>query len=320
MDKVLNVAVFGYGFMGRKHASAIQKNPGLKLTAVIDNQISSGNPEDILIFEDPESFVKAGTATELVVITTPNFLHFENAKFLLENGYHILLEKPFTLKADELEILQKKASDNGKKIYYSVINRFSPVSKFAKNLVESGKLGSLIFVQANCFWNRGENYYIKGSWKGSKDRDGGTLYTQFFHFLDMIFWLFGVPRLDYSSTGTLKNKHLIEIEDCGSINFSYESSALGNLNFSTAVNHKNFESTLIIIADNGTLKIGGQYCDRIEYLDLNGENPPKLETDATANIGLFWEEIRTAVINNQNQIDADHFVALTAFIESCYRK
>ncbi|MBK9629298.1 MAG: hypothetical protein IPO56_16825 [Flavobacteriales bacterium] len=51
--------------------------------------------------------------------------------------------------------------------------------------------GDIYVVQVNCYWNRDERYYKKGGWKGTQSLDGGTLFTQFSHFIDILYWLFG---------------------------------------------------------------------------------------------------------------------------------
>ena len=73
-------------------------------------------------------------------------------------------------------------------------NRFNPPVVGVKKLIDENKLGRIFSIQVNCFWNRNAEYY-NSTWRGTKELDGGTLFTQFSHFIDIIFWLAGMLRM-----------------------------------------------------------------------------------------------------------------------------
>jgi predicted dehydrogenase len=83
------------------------------------------------------------------------------------------------------------ALQRNKHVFAVMQNRYSPPSEWLKEIIETKKLGEIFMVQVNCFWNRDDRYYKKGGWKGTQDMDGGTLFTQFSHFIDIMYWLFG---------------------------------------------------------------------------------------------------------------------------------
>jgi predicted dehydrogenase len=83
------------------------------------------------------------------------------------------------------------AKRNNKNVFCVMQNRYSPPSSWLKSVIESDSLGSIFHVQINCFWNRDDRYYQNTSWKGKKQFEGGTLYTQFSHFVDTLYWIFG---------------------------------------------------------------------------------------------------------------------------------
>jgi predicted dehydrogenase len=131
-------------------------------------------------------------------------------------------------------------------------------------------------VQLNCYWNRDERYYKPDSWHGKKDQDGGTLFTQFSHFIDIMYWLFGDIENINSRIKDFNHESLTEFEDSGFINFDFINGGIGCINFSTSVWDKNLESSMTIISENGAIKIGGQYMDKVEYCHVKDYVMPEL--------------------------------------------
>jgi predicted dehydrogenase len=155
-------------------------------------------------------------------------------------------------------------------------NRYSPPSTWIKKVIEDKILGEIYLVQLNCYWNRDDRYYTKGSWHGNKNLDGGTLFTQFSHFIDIVYWLFGDIDNIKSKFFNFNHAHLTEFEDSGFITFDFIKGGNGILNYSTSVWDKNLESSMTIIAEKGTVKIGGQYMDKVEYCHIDGYTLPVL--------------------------------------------
>ena len=131
-------------------------------------------------------------------------------------------------------------------------------------------------VQVNCYWNRDERYYTKKNWHGTKDLDGGTLFTQFSHFIDILFWLFGDIENIKTNIKTFNHSNLTEFEDSGNVLFDFVSGGSGAFNFSTSVWDSNLESSMTIIAENGTIKVGGQYMNKVEYCHVKNYTMPEL--------------------------------------------
>jgi predicted dehydrogenase len=149
--------------------------------------------------------------------------------------------------------------------------------------VESDVLGKINMVQINCYWNRDERYYKKDTWHGSRKLDGGVLYTQFSHFIDVMYWLFGDITHIRSRIKNFNHQELTEIEDSGTVSFDFVNGGTGVLNFSTSCWNKNFESSITVLAENGTLKVGGQYMDEVEYCHIKDYELPKLEASNPPN-------------------------------------
>jgi predicted dehydrogenase len=138
-----------------------------------------------------------------------------------------------------------------------------------KNALDSGKLGNVYSLQLNCFWNRNQDYY-QNSWKGTKLLDGGTLFTQFSHFIDLLYWMFGDVEMVKAITSNVAHKNLVEFEDNGAVLLQFENGIICSIHFTINAYKKNMEGSLTVFAEKGTVKIGGQYLNTLEYESMEG--------------------------------------------------
>ncbi|MBP9160591.1 MAG: Gfo/Idh/MocA family oxidoreductase, partial [Flavobacteriales bacterium] len=162
-------------------------------------------------------------------------------------------------------------------------NRYSPPSHWLKEMVEEKRLGDIFLVQLNCYWNRDARYYKADGWKGSADLDGGTLFTQFSHFVDIMYWLFGDITDIQGRFADFNHKDLTDFEDSGLVNFRFLKGGMGCLNYSTSVWDKNLESSITVIGSKGSVKVGGQYMDQVEHCHVQDYEMPVLEPTNPAN-------------------------------------
>ena len=109
------------------------------------------------------------------------------------------------------------------------------------------------------------------------------MFTQFSHFIDILYWLFGDISEIKSRFNSFNHKKLTDFEDSGIITFNINSGGFGSINFTTSVWNKNFESSMTIIAENGTIKIGGQYMNEVEYCNIKDYKMPDLEKTRPGN-------------------------------------
>ncbi len=275
----IKFAVLGCGHIGKRHAEMIQRNGYARLVALIDIKDKSELKLDSFntpFFCSLEAFLESGIETDVINIATPNGLHASQALQCLNAGKHVVVEKPIALTKQDAEKMICAAELRRKHIFCVMQNRYSPPSVWIKDLVNSGTIGKIFLVQLNCFWNRDERYYTKKTWHGTKDLDGGTLFTQFSHFIDILYWLFGDVEQIEARLASFNHQHLTEFEDSGIATFNFLNGGMGCISFSTSVLDKNMESSIIIIAENGSIKIGGQYMDKVEYCHLKNYTMPKL--------------------------------------------
>jgi predicted dehydrogenase len=272
-------AVLGYGNIGKRHASIIDRNPETELVAVCD--IKHGehvglNGEKIPFFNSLESLLESGPVFDVLSIATPNGLHADHALAAIKAKKHVVIEKPMALTKTDCEEIIFKALQANRHVFCIMQNRFSPPANWIKTLIESGKLGNIYMAQINCYWNRDQKYYRNSEWKGTNALDGGTLFTQFSHFIDMMYWLFGDISDVQAIFRNFNHQHVTEFEDSGIVSFKFANNGIGCINFSTAVWDRNMESSVTIIAENGTVKISGQYMNEVEYCHVKDYSMPVL--------------------------------------------
>ncbi len=170
-----------------------------------------------------------------------------------------------------------------KTVFCVMQNRYSPPSVWLKDIVDNKILGDVYMVQLNCYWNRDERYYKKGNWKGTGSLDGGTLFTQFSHWVDIMYWLFGDIKNIQAKFADFNHKDSTDFEDSGFVSFDFVNGGMGSINYSTSVWDKNLESSLTIIGSKGSIKVGGQYMDVVEICNIKDYTMPKLGDTNPAN-------------------------------------
>lgn len=292
-DKKIGFAVAGCGHIGKTHIAMIDENLSSELIAAVDiNEPVLKNNEQgkAKYFSSLEALFKneIASSVDVVCVATPNGLHASMALQALQAKKHVVLEKPMALTRAEAEQIIFRSLDVHKHVFVVKQNRYSPPTAWLKKLVAGGALGKIYMVQLNCYWNRDERYYLPGSWHGSKKMDGGILFTQFSHFIDIMFWVFGDIKNIQARINNFKKIEGVEFEDSGIAQFDFLNGGIGCINFSTAVCNKNMESSITVIAQNGSLKIGGQYMNSIEYCDIKNYTAPQLaQTNAGNNYGAY---------------------------------
>ncbi|MEO8086472.1 MAG: Gfo/Idh/MocA family oxidoreductase [Bacteroidota bacterium] len=281
----IKIAVIGCGHIGKRHAEMIRRNPEAELVAVCDilPKEKLGLNDDVPFFSSVGELFSSGIAVDVVNVCTPNGLHAEHCLVALEHKKHVVVEKPMALTVAACEKIIFKALQVSRHVFCVMQNRYSPPSAWIKEVIEKKLLGKIFMVQLNCYWNRDERYYNGKSWKGSADLDGGTLFTQFSHFIDIMYWLFGDINELQGKFADFNHHALTAFEDSGFVSFNFLNGGMGSLNYSTAVADKNLESSLTIIGEHGSVKIGGQYMNEVEYCNIKNYSMPTLAKSSPAN-------------------------------------
>lgn len=268
--KKIKFAVVGCGSIGKRHVAVVDADERATISALCDKNISKAQEisdlyGDIPVYEDYRQLIKE-TDADIISICTPHGLHSEMSIFAAEAKKNVLVEKPMALRSSDARLMIEKARENGVSLMVVKQNRFNVPITLTKKALDENKLGKIYMVQCNVLWNRNEEYYSESDWRGRKDLEGGALFTQVSHFIDLLVWWFG-DVIDANALIDTK-LHDIEVEDCGSASITFSSGVMGSLLWTTCVYNKNYEGSITIIGENGTIKIGGPYLNIIDFWDV----------------------------------------------------
>ncbi|NOT76623.1 MAG: Gfo/Idh/MocA family oxidoreductase [Cyclobacteriaceae bacterium] len=279
MTKKVKFGIVGCGRIAQRHAEHIHAKG--ELIAVCDNVPDKADQMakqyNAKAYYSLEEMTSSEKEIEVIAICSPNGLHANHSISVLQAGFHALCEKPMAITVNDCGRMIQAAEKSNRRLFAIKQNRYNPPVAAVKRVIDEGRLGKINSVQLTCFWNRNEDYY-KNSWKGTLDMDGGTLFTQFSHFVDLLYWLLGDVKSVQAYLGNFNHKGIIEFEDTGAVIMEFQSGAIGTINYTVNSYKKNMEGSLTLFGDKGTVKIGGQYLNELEYQSIEGytiENLPE---------------------------------------------
>ena len=330
MKNKIGFGVLGLGHIGQKHCLHIIENPSANLvqTADINKELNFNNVANVHTLET----LLQNPDIDVINVCTPNGFHAEHAILALKAQKHVVIEKPIALSSQECNLIHQASLENNKLVFCVMQNRFSPPSLWIKSVVDQNLLGEIFSIQINCFWNRDDRYYTPNHWHGNLKLDGGPLFTQFSHFIDLLYWLFGDIQITHANFQNFNHQHSTQFEDSGVVSFNLKNSnTLGSINYSTSVYDKNFESSISIIGQNGSVKLGGQYMNEISYCHIKDYTLPEIASSNPPNhygnyIGSAANHpyVIQNVINTLQQNETPHTqfsegAAVVQIIENIYK-
>ena len=270
-DRKLRLALVGCGRIAQNHFAALaQHAPRAELVAVCDVSppalaaavALTGAPG----FDSLDALL-AGSDADLVVLATPSGLHPRQAMQVARAGRHVLSEKPMATKWDEGVEMVRTCREAGVKLFVVKQNRLNGTLQLVKRAVEQGRFGRLAAVVVNVFWTRPQSYYDAAPWRGRWDMDGGAFMNQASHYVDMVDWLVGPVDNVHAYTATLARD--IEAEDTGVMSLRLRNGALASINVTMLTYGKNFEGSLTLVGECGTVRIGGVAVNRIDHWEFD---------------------------------------------------
>lgn len=280
MNKI-KFGVVGFGNIGKRHVQHILNNEEAQLVAICDEKSIEEKIDGVHYFTSLETMLQEENI-DVVNVCTPNYLHHAHTILSLQYKKHVVCEKPMAISVAQCNEMIEAAAENAKTIFVVKQNRFNEPVQQVKKLMNENGLGNIYFINVNCFWNRNEYYYNESNWRGKKHLDGGCLFTQFSHFIDILYYLFGEIK---NVKGLMKNFNhaYTEVEDSGSFVMETTQGAIVNFNFSTCSFEKNMEGAITVLGEYGTVKIGGQYLNTIEYQHIKAVQLPEINIVAKSN-------------------------------------
>ncbi len=273
----LRLALVGCVLIAKNHIDALERHHDrAHWVAVCDNQpdraaaaaSSTGAPA----FESLESLLNSpAVRPDLVVLATPSGLHPRQAIRCAQVGVHVLTEKPMATKWEEGMAMVRACRDAGVKLFVVKQNRLNPTMQCLKRAIGQGRFGRIVMVNVNVFWTRPQSYYDEAPWRGRWDLDGGAFMNQASHYVDMVDWLVGPVDNVHAYTATLARD--IEAEDTGVMSLRLRSGGLASINVTMLTHDRNFEGSITILGEKGTVRLGGVAVNQIQHWQFDEPRP-----------------------------------------------
>ena len=261
----MNVGIIGLGHIGKRHMDNVLENPNLELLCVAEPNLEVEVPQGVGIhYNFVDMLNQYGDELNLVIVATPNCLHYRMIRECVERGIPVLAEKPIVLNKHEAKLISQLVNKTQVPVFVNYPLRFlKSVSEVKNRLGEIGKPNMTIF---NVFWNRNEEYYTASDWRGTRSEEGGPLFNEFIHHLNLLKYLFGEIENVGGNVYDFNHSYT-EVEDSGNFNFTFMSGGMGSLNYSVAAPKKSFDVQLTVMGDVGCFRLKELYLNNLKIDD-----------------------------------------------------
>ncbi len=274
-ERPIRFALVGCGRISANHIEALkQHRERAELVAVCDTRpaaLQAAVAQTGAAGFDSLDALLAGCDADIVTLATPSGLHPLQAMRVAASGRHVLSEKPMATKWEDGMAMVRACRDAGVKLFVVKQNRLNPTMQLLKTAVEAGRFGRVHMVAVNVFWTRPQSYYDEAPWRGRWDMDGGAFLNQASHYVDMVDWLVGPVDSVHAYTAT--QARAIEAEDSGVMSLRLRSGGLASVNVTMLTHGKNFEGSITILGERGTVRVGGVAVNRIEHWEFDQARP-----------------------------------------------
>lgn len=318
----MRYALIGCGRISTNHIKAAVQN-NLEITAVCD--VMPEHMENVLkkhgLHENP--LIRRYTdyrqmiqeiRPELASIATESGLHAEIALYCIENGIHVIIEKPMAMSLRDADKIIQMSEEKCIKVSACHQNRFNVAVQQLRKALEGGRFGRLSHGSIHVRWNRNRDYYTQAPWRGTWAQDGGALMNQCIHGIDLLRWTFGNEIDEVYGQTRQQFHHYLEAEDAGMAVVKFKNGAIATIEGTTNVFPQNLEETLYVFGERGTVKIGGKSTNNIDVWNFADETDLDLKNkglqEATSNvygnghISLFADMIDAIKNDRQPYVDA----------------
>jgi len=266
LDRKIRVAMVGCGRISKNHFSALEHlREDLELVAVCDRDRSvlkvHAEQYGVPGYVSLKAMLEA-EELDMAILCSPSGLHPDQTVMLAEFGINVVTEKPMaTHWSDGLRMV--KACDVAN-VWLFVVkqNRKNATLQLLKQAMDEKRFGKIHMVHINVFWSRPQSYYDQADWRGTWEFDGGAFMNQASHYIDLIDWLIGPVEKVQAMVSTTRQ---IEVEDTGVINLKWRNGALGSVAVTMLTYPQNFEGSITILGETGTVRVGGVAANEIQH-------------------------------------------------------
>lgn len=266
----IRIAIAGCGRISKNHFGAIESyGTDLELAAVcdVDNKALQQHAEAHHVpgYQYLEDLLKK-EKVDLISLCSPSGLHPSQTILAAKYGVHVLTEKPMATRWKDGIAMVKACDEANVQLFVVKQNRRNATLQLLKRAIDEKRFGKIYMVAINVFWNRNQAYYNSAPWRGTWELDGGAFMNQASHYIDLVNWLIGPVADVQAMTGTLERD--IQVEDTGVMNIRWRSGALGSISVTMLTYPQNFEGSITIIGEKGTVRIGGVALNEIQNWDF----------------------------------------------------
>lgn len=298
------IALVGCGRISANHFDAIARVDGLELVAVCDvveaRARAAGERTGVPHFTSYERMLQEA-ACDVVVIATPSGLHPQHGVLAARAGKHVVSEKPMAISLAAADELVKVCDDAGVHLFVVKQNRLNATVQLLKRAIDRGRFGRIYMANATVRWSRPQEYYDQASWRGTWEFDGGAFMNQASHYVDLMHWLVGPVEGVMAKTATMARR--IEAEDSGAAVLKFRSGAIGVIEVTVLTFPKNYEGSITILGEKGTVKVGGTAVNRIEHWQFaDYDDDDKLVEAASTNPPSVYGHGHEAYYRNVLQV------------------
>ena len=215
----------------------------------------------------------------------------------------------------------------GVRLFVVKQNRNLPTLQKIKHAIQHGRFGQIYMVNINVFWTRPPAYYESSLWRGTRAMDGGAFMNQASHYVDLLDWLIGSVSTVHAYMGTLARN--IETEDTGTLSLQWSCGAIGSMNVTMLTYPKNLESSITILGERGSVKIGGLSANEIQYWVFedqqdSDEDILKINQEASSMLGdghIYYYDNVIKVLRGEENPQTDGYEGLKSLeiLSAAYR-
>ncbi len=269
-DRKLRFALIGCGRIAQNHIAALQRHADrAELVAVCDPDATA--LAAAVAKTGARAFAglaellaaQAELGIDCAVLTTPSGQHPRQAMACAGAGLHVMTEKPMATRWQDGQAMVQACDEAGVRLFVVKQNRRNPTLQLLKDAVSAGRFGRIYSVAVNVFWSRPQSYYDSAEWRGTWEWDGGAFMNQASHYIDLLDWIVGPVESVMAYTGTLA-RH-IEVEDTGVAALRWRNGAMGTVNVTMLTYPKNFEGSITLLGERGTVRVGGLAVNEIQH-------------------------------------------------------
>lgn len=263
---MINFGLIGCGRISDSHFKAVESIESAEITCCCDSDISKAEEKKEkygikTVYSDYKKMI-GSEKLDAIIICTPSGIHSEIGIAAANRKLHVITEKPMAIDLESADALIQACDKNNVKLFVVKQNRLNTTMQLLKKALEKNRFGKIYLVQSNVFWQRPQSYYDQAKWRGTWEFDGGAFMNQASHYIDALYWLIGPVDHVMAETATMARK--IETEDTGSAILKFRNGVIGTINVTLLTYPKNYEGSITILGEKGSVKIGGIAVNKIE--------------------------------------------------------